>query len=88
MVERIAGIVVPIFLVVLVGYLYGRKHSPSMEAANRINIDVFTPFLILSVFASRPVELADYAPLAMGAIIVTLVPGIGAYYLARALGVN
>ncbi len=88
MVERIAGIVVPIFLVVLVGFLYGRKHAPNMEAANRINIDVFTPFLILSVFASRPVDLGDYAPLALGAILVTLLPGIGAYYLARAIGVS
>jgi predicted permease len=88
MVERIAGIVVPIFLVVLVGFLYGRKRSPSMEAANRINIEVFTPFLILSVFASRPVDLADYAPLAFGAILVTLLPGIFAYFLAKGLGVS
>ncbi|GGX59413.1 AEC family transporter [Saccharospirillum salsuginis] len=88
MIERIAGIVVPIFLVVVVGYLYGRKHAPDMEAANRINMDVFTPFLILSVFASRPLNLGDYAPLALAGILVTLVPGIGAWLLARAMGVQ
>lgn len=88
MIERIAGIVVPIFLVVLVGFLYGRKHAPDMEAANRINMDVFTPFLILSVFASRPLDLGDYAPLAVAAVLVTLIPGLGAWLLARALGVH
>lgn len=88
MIERIAGIVVPIFLVVLVGFLYGRRHAPDMEAANRINMDVFTPFLILSVFASRPLNLGDYMPLAIGGILVTLVPGLGALALARVLKVQ
>lgn len=88
MLERIAGIVVPIFLVVLVGFLYGRRHAPDMEAANRINMDVFTPFLILSVFASRPLNLGDYMPLAIGGILVTLVPGLGALALARVLKVQ
>lgn len=88
MIERIAGIVVPIFLVVLVGFLYGRRHAPDMEAANRINMDVFTPFLILSVFASRPLNLGDYMPLAIGGVLVTLVPGLGALALARVLKVQ
>lgn len=88
MIERIAGIVIPIFLVVLVGYLYGRKHTPDMEAANRINMDVFTPFLILSVFASRPLNLVDYLPLALAGGLVTLIPGLGAWGLARMMGVQ
>lgn len=88
MVEQIAGIVVPIFLVVLVGFLYGRRHAPDMEAANRINLDVFTPFLILSVFASRPLNLGEYVPLAVGGVLVTLVPGLGALLLARLLKVQ
>lgn len=88
MIERIAGIVVPIFLVVVVGYLYGRRHTPDMEAANRINMDVFTPFLILSVFASRPLNLGDYVPLALGGVLVTLVPGLAAWGVARLLKVQ
>ncbi|MFG1497510.1 AEC family transporter [Saccharospirillum sp. HFRX-1] len=86
MIERIAAIVVPIFLVVLVGYLYGRRHAPDMEAANRINMDVFTPFLILSVFASRPLELSQFGPLTLAAILVTLLPGLLAWPLGRMIG--
>lgn len=86
MIERIAGIVVPIFLVVLVGFLYGRRHAPDMEAANRINMDVFTPFLIVSVFASRPLELGHFGPLAFAAVLVTLLPGLLAWPLARLIG--
>lgn len=88
MIERIAAIVVPIFLVVLIGYLYGRKHAPDMEAANRINMDVFTPFLILSVFAAQPLQLRELIPLSIGGILVTLVPGLGALLVARMMGIN
>ncbi|WP_108125612.1 AEC family transporter [Saccharospirillum mangrovi] len=86
MIERIAGIIVPIFLVVLVGYLYGRRHAPDMEAANRINMDVFTPILILSVFASRPLDLGNFGPLALAAVLVTLLPGLLAWPLGKLIG--
>jgi len=37
MIERIAAIVVPIFLVVLVGYLYGRRHAvENLRTANDV----------------------------------------------------
>lgn len=86
MVERIAAIIIPIFIVILIGFLYGRKHAPDMDAANRINMDLFTPFLILSVFASRRPVLLDYLPLTLGALLLILLSGAAALIFARIAG--
>jgi len=50
---RILGILFPIVAIVLVGYLYGLRHNPEMKVANRINMDIFVPALILGAMASR-----------------------------------
>jgi malate permease and related proteins len=86
MIERIVSIIVPIFIVILVGFLYGRRHAPDMEAANRFNMDLFAPFLILSVFASQPLILKDYLPIALGGALVTLLPGLTAFIFAKIMG--
>lgn len=38
MLLRIISIVFPIFLIVLVGFAYGRRNRPDMYAANRLSI--------------------------------------------------
>jgi malate permease and related proteins len=43
MLLRIISIVLPIFLVVMTGFFYGRKHRPEMLMANRLNMQVFLP---------------------------------------------
>ncbi|TAH41420.1 MAG: AEC family transporter, partial [Betaproteobacteria bacterium] len=38
---QIVSIVFPIFTVIGVGYLYGRRHRPDMIATNQVNMDIF-----------------------------------------------
>lgn len=57
--ERIAGIMVPVLAMVAVGWLYARRHAPDMSAINRINMDLFAPALIFSALASRDFSIAD-----------------------------
>ena len=83
---RIISIVFPIFLIVLVGYLYGRRHRPEMMAANRLNMEVFLPALIFSALAGKTFNLADNLPSAIGAVVVVIGSGIIAWPLARLLG--
>lgn len=85
---RIAGIVLPIFIIVLVGYLYGRKHKPEMIAANRMNMEVFLPALIFSALAGKNFDLAQQVPLAIGAAVVVLGSGLLAWPLAHVLRVS
>jgi predicted permease len=84
--ERIAGIMVPVLTLVLVGWLYARRHAPDMAAVNRINVDVFSPALVLSALASRDFSIADNRWLLVAAGLVVLGSGGLAWLLARGLG--
>lgn len=86
MLLRIVSIVFPIFIIVLVGYFYGRRHRPEMMAANRLNMEVFLPALIFSALAGKTFNLAENLPSAIGAAVVVIGSGVLAWPLARMLG--
>ncbi|MEJ2575438.1 MAG: AEC family transporter [Gammaproteobacteria bacterium] len=86
MLEQLIGIVFPIFGLVAVGYLYARRHAPDMAAANKVNLEVFTPALIFSVLAGENFELAAYSELALAGLVVVLGSGILAWPVARLAG--
>jgi len=85
---QVLSIIFPIFAIVLVGYLYARRHGPDMASANRLNLDVFTPALIFSVLSAEGFDLQAYANLALAAMVVVLGSGLLAWPLARVLGWN
>ena len=83
---QVFEIVFPIFAIVLLGYLYARRHGPDMASANRLNLDIFTPALIFSVLSGEGFELGRYAELAGAALLVVLGSGVVAWPFARLLG--
>ena len=84
---RLTAILFPIFAIVAAGYFYGRKHKPEMAVANRLNIDVFVPAVVFAAIAGKSYDIASYAPLALGALLVLLVCGLAAWPVARLMGV-
>ena len=48
MLERIAGIVFPIYAIVAIGFAYGRWKKPDMGSANQLNMDIFVPALVFA----------------------------------------
>jgi predicted permease len=88
MLYRIASIIFPLFAVVMAGFLYARKRDSDMAAANRMNIEVFTPALIFTALAGKSFNLADNIPILIGAAVVITGSGLLAWPLARPLGVN
>lgn len=88
MTVRILSIVLPVFLIVLLGYVYGRCKRPDMSVVNRINMDVFVPALIFYALSRRDFEFAEYSLAALAALIVVLGSGLLAYPLARGLRLN
>ncbi|GAB3271738.1 AEC family transporter [Parahaliea aestuarii] len=80
---RIVGILAPIVAIVLVGYFYGLRHNPEMAVANRINMDIFVPALILGAMASKNFEPERYIGLASGAAILLIICGLVARPVAR-----
>jgi len=86
MLLRIISIVLPIFLVVMIGFFYGRKHRPEMLIANRLNMQIFLPALIFMALAGKTFKLADNVPFVIGGVVVVIGSGILAWPLARLLG--
>jgi len=87
MLERIVGIVFPIYALVAVGYGYGRWKKPDMAFANQLNMDIFVPALVFAALASKSFDIATNMPLLLGAVAVTLGSGLLAWPVARLLGV-
>jgi hypothetical protein len=88
MLLRIVGIVFPIFIIVMVGFAYGRKHRPDMLVANSLNISVFLPALFFSALAGKSFNLADNLPIALGCAVVVLGSGVLTWVVARLLGMD
>ena len=86
MAQQILAIVLPIIVLVAVGYAYGRRHAPDMAVVNRINLDIFIPALIFAVLADRDVELEAYWRLALATLVVVMGSGLIAWPVARLLG--
>lgn len=82
---RIVSILFPIVAIVVAGFFYGRRHNPEMSVANRLNMDIFVPALILGAMASKSFDPERYAGLACGAALLLLSCGLLARLLARPL---
>ena len=85
MLLRIVSILLPVLSIVLIGYVYARRHAPDMVTVNRINMDLFVHALVFVALASKDVQLSQYGWLALGAAGVVLGSGLLAWPLARLL---
>ena len=85
LVSRIAGVIIPVFLIVAIGYGYGRRHRPDLSVFNRIALDVLAPVLVYSALAARDFHIQQHLLLLVGGAILILGGGALAWPLARAL---
>ncbi len=88
MFERIAGIILPVFAVILFGYFYARRTKPDMASVNRININVLAPALIFTALASKEFDLVANGVLILATVGVVLGSGLLAWPLAKWLHVD
>jgi malate permease and related proteins len=83
--DRLLGIILPVFSIVALGYLYGRRSKPDMTWVNRISLNVLAPALIFSALASKDFDLEANRALILGAIVVVAGSGLLAWPFARLL---
>jgi len=60
--DRILGSVIPVLIIVMIGYLYGRWRKPNMSTINQVNMELFVPMLIffgLGIEVSRSHRLSS-----------------------------
>ena len=54
------SVLFPIFILILIGYFYARVRQIDMAFANRLNMDVFLPALLIDALSRKSFNLIDY----------------------------
>ena len=85
MIERILGIILPVFLIVALGYAYAWRVKPEMTMVNRISMNVLAPALIFSALAGKDFDIGASKLLMAGSVAVVLGSGLIAWPIARML---
>ncbi|NNU42664.1 hypothetical protein [Ramlibacter montanisoli] len=60
---RIAQVIIPVFLIVGIGYVYARRARPEMGGFNRIMLDVLSPLIVYTALAGKEFRWQDHVPL-------------------------
>lgn len=86
---RILEIVLPVIGIIMLGYALGRWwNKPDMRIVNRLNLEVFGPFLVLANLSDKGVDLVSLWPLVVASIIIVLGSGLLAWPFAKLSGQN
>lgn len=86
LIARIADVIIPVVLIVAIGFAYASRQAPDMGTFNRIALDVLAPMLVYSALASRDFVIAEHLVLLVGGAVIILCGGLLAWPLARAFG--
>jgi predicted permease len=88
--ERILGIIVPVFMIIALGYAYARMRGATvqsdMAAINRVSMDVLCPLLVFTALAAKDFDLAHNALLIGAGVAISIGSGLLAWPVARLLG--
>lgn len=73
---QVFSVIFPVFAIVLAGYLYAKRYPLDMAAANRLNLDIFTPALVFSVLGAEDFALYAYTDLALAGACIVIISGL------------
>ena len=83
MIERILGIILPVFMIIALGYAYAWRVRPDMTMVNRISMNVLAPALIFSALAGKEFDVAANASLMLGSVAVVIGSGLLAWPIGK-----
>ena len=90
MIERIVGIILPVFIIIALGYLFarfrGERVKADIGAVNRISMDVLCPLLVFTALAGKDFDLLHNGTLILAGVIIALGSGLLAWPVARLFG--
>ncbi|WP_174875211.1 AEC family transporter [Vogesella oryzae] len=88
MFERILSIILPVLVIIVIGWLYARHSRPDMRATNKLNMDVCVPLLVFSALAAKDFHLAAQWKLMPAAVLIVVVSGLLCWPIARLTGIS
>ena len=86
MFSKIASITLPIFTLVLVGFLYGRRVKPDLGGANKLIVDIALPVLIFISLSSKLFDPVATLLFTAASIALIVLSGLIAWPLAKFSG--
>jgi predicted permease len=88
--QRIASIILPVFLIIAAGYGYARLRGDSVKtdltSVNRLSIELLCPLLLFSALAAKEFDLVANLPLLAAGALIALGSGLIAWPVARLFG--
>jgi len=79
----VLSVIIPVFFVVLCGYVYACFEKPDMQVINRMIMQLLAPALVFSVMSSKDFEIAIYSNIAFGGAAIVLFTGLVGYIVAK-----
>ena len=86
MFSKITSITLPIFTLVLVGFLYGRRVKPDLGGANKLIVDIALPVLIFISLSSKLFDPLAALLFTVASIALIVLSGLIAWPLAKFSG--
>lgn len=74
--EAVLQITVPVFFIILVGFLFTRWRQPRIDLIGKINIELFVPVLLIYVLSEKLPVLREIGPVIIAGIAVVLGSGL------------
>jgi predicted permease len=81
--ERILSVIGPAFLIIAIGYGYGRRNQPDLRSFNHVSLHVLGPLLVFTSLAGEDFQLEGNVAFVAGGVAVILVSGLIAWPIAR-----
>jgi predicted permease len=83
MLTQIAGITLPIYILVAVGFFYGRRVKPDLSGSNKLVVDVALPVLIFTSLSAKTFDPMAALTFTGASIALIVLSGLLAWPLAR-----
>ena len=88
--ERILGIILPVFIIIALGYGYARLRGEAVQSGydggQSVSMDVLCPLLVFTALAAKDFDLADNGMLILAGVLISLGSGLLAWPVARLFG--
>lgn len=90
MFERIVSIILPVFIIIAIGYVYGRLRGNAVQAdmapVNRLTTEVLCPLLVFTALAAKEFDIVHNASLILAGALISLGSGVLAWPVAKLFG--
>lgn len=88
MTYKIIEILFPVFIIVLIGIIYSKRVKIDIDSINKINLDIFIPFLIFYSISSKLPNISVLGYFSLGAVIIVFGSGLILYPFIKLMKID